>query len=675
VAQQQGRHEPEGSAEESTRIWIFHHLNVADVAVSRPFFPFQPLTLLDEHSPAPEPLLWRKETMFGNRFLSFAATGYFLYIGILVVFVASKAVGIHGIAWIFPTVLAFSLLGSSWLIRRSGTSWKDVLRRQALFLSVIAFSGGLATTFYDMSFDGRWYHQEGIIHLKDGFDPLREHLDESALPGGLWSIKEKGLQIVSGPTWINHYPKASEITAAAVYAFAGDIEVAKLFNFLLAFGAVSLLVGLFQRRAPGKRFQNLLLAVAMVANPVVISQLWTFYVDGQLYLLLLGMAGFLLLHATEGSRGWLLLAGMVAIGLANTKFTGLIYAVAVVVAYCGYVLIRNGWSGKFRSTVGILSFSLFLGGVVVGYNPYVRNLVEDGHPFHPVMGRNRIDIVGINAPMEFNRLGRLEKFLRSYGASSSNGFDMVDGRLPPKIPFSFHPHEFMEAAIWDARVGGFGPFFGGLLVCALLAWSWGLVQRLRGDGTIRTLLGIFVRLDSILLFCLATAFVIPELWWARYVPQLWVVPFLCWLTLPGVGRTGSLPSIGLGASTAIALAGSLGILIASVVQNGRSTLILERDFERLRRVDSPLQVHFGQCTADRLKYADRSIPIRPIALSASMVGRFRCELQYGGTIRYDDEALDRSLKTTGGGRELLGLYLRDRFVAPVEALLHLKDHR
>ena len=609
--------------------------------------------------------------MLETRALGFAGTTIFLYAGVLVVFVLAKAIGIEGIGWIFPVVLVAALAGSSLLARRSGSSWKEIRTRAGAFLAGVVLSGVAATLFYDVSFDGRWYHQEAIIRLDQGFDPLREELDKDSLPGGLWSIEATGKPITSGPTWINHYPKASEISAATVYAFSGDIEVAKLFNFLLAFGAFALLVGLFQGIWPGRPLLNGALAAALVANPVVISQLWTYYVDGQLYLLMVALGGFLLLHARTAAPGWLVLAGLAVVGLVNTKFTGLVYAVAIVGVHTGLWWWRTGWR---RPTWfdGILPLSLVIGSLVVGFNPYVRNIVLHGHPFHPVMGSRTIEIVGDNAAREFAGIGRLDKFLQCTFASTSGTFSMVDGRLPPKIPFTFAPAEFREAAMPDVRVGGFGPFYGGLLLCALVAWCVGLVQRLRGKGADPESRSVAFGIGATLALCLATAFAIPEMWWARYVPQLWAVPFLLWLTVRGSETTESVRRAGLATTCAIALAGSLGILVASVAQNGRWTLIVERDFDRLAGADAPLQVHFGQRTGDRLKYLDRSIAFVPFALPDSMSGPFSDTLFYGGVIRHSDPELARRLDASGGGIHLLRIYLRNRFVEPVLELLQPK---
>ena len=185
-----------------------------------------------------------------------------------------------------------------------------LFKLNALFLALLAASLYVASIFYDQSFDGRWYHQEGVIQLNRGFDPFRQTLDENSLPGHVWSIASTRMPMSSSPLWINHYPKGSEIVAASIFALRMGMEAAKGFNFLLLASAILLTYGTFLEYWPGRHRTAALLAAAIGLNPVVVGQLWSNYNDGQLYLLLVGLACALSLHHREGSRRWLVLAGL-----------------------------------------------------------------------------------------------------------------------------------------------------------------------------------------------------------------------------------------------------------------------------------------------------------------------------------------------------------------------------
>lgn len=603
-----------------------------------------------------------------HHLLSFASSGFLLHIALLVVFLAAKAAGIRGISWILPSCLAGVVALSCVLLRRRGIGWAKVGFSQGLFVAAVLLSGFIAGIFLDTSFDGRWYHQEGIIRLESGLDPLRETLAEDSLPGGLWSIRQVGARIASAPVWINHYPKATEIVAATVYASTGDIEVAKLFTILLALCVAALLRAIFLLLAPERRFTAAVAPIALVGNPIVVAQAWTNYTDGQLYLLLLGMAGFLILHWRTEDRNWLLMAGVASICLANTKFTGLVFAVGVWAAYLAWSILRRRRGSFVLEAFAASAVFLAVGSAVVGYSPYVRNLVGHGHPFHPVLGKDRIDIVGINEPARFAEEGRVFKLLQSAWAATSVDFHLSSGVIPPKVPFTFERQEFLDGSSPDTRIGGFGPFFGGLVLVSLIAYLAGLAARRPFTGGLRGALSAVTDIDACIVVVVASSLAIPEAWWARYVPQLWTLPFLCWLSIgPGIAIPG-LARRGIAACSIVALAGSAGILVATVVQTARGTLIAERDFLRMKGADGPLQVYLGQRTADRLKYQERGIPIRPVPTTAQMTGRFEETLLYGGIVRHEDEALHRRMSSGGMDRGTAKAWFQDRVEGSLVAL-------
>jgi len=223
--------------------------------------------------------------------LSIAGSGFTLQAAILLVFSVFKLVGIHSIAWVLPVSLAVTILATSGLLAsRNGLGISALFKLNALFLALLAASLYVASIFYDQSFDGRWYHQEGVIQLNRGFDPFRQTLDENSLPGHVWSIASTRMPMSSSPLWINHYPKGSEIVAASIFALRMGMEAAKGFNFLLLASAILLTYGTFLEYWPGRHRTAALLAAAIGLNPVVVGQLWSNYNDGQLYLLLVGLA-------------------------------------------------------------------------------------------------------------------------------------------------------------------------------------------------------------------------------------------------------------------------------------------------------------------------------------------------------------------------------------------------
>lgn len=79
--------------------------------------------------------------------------------------------------------------------------------------------------FYDVSFDGQWYHQDAIILLSEGWNPFHD------------------IALVNNQTsgncapYLNHYPKASWIAGACLYKFTNSIQIAKSFNLVFILSA------------------------------------------------------------------------------------------------------------------------------------------------------------------------------------------------------------------------------------------------------------------------------------------------------------------------------------------------------------------------------------------------------------------------------------------------------
>ncbi|MCM3560192.1 hypothetical protein M4D57_16620 [Brevibacillus borstelensis] len=183
--------------------------------------------------------------------------------------------------------LALGLL-SMWGMTRSFFPARTV----AAFLSTLA---GLALVLgislyvsahtYDLSWDGQTYHQEAIILLKDGWNPVYEQL-EAPTDAELAKLQGRELLTVF-ELWINHYSKGSWLLDSLLYKVTDQIEVSKIFNFILLFASFFLSAAAMLTAFPAKPKRAVILSLLLACNPVVVTQLITFYIDGQLASLIL----------------------------------------------------------------------------------------------------------------------------------------------------------------------------------------------------------------------------------------------------------------------------------------------------------------------------------------------------------------------------------------------------
>jgi hypothetical protein len=82
------------------------------------------------------------------------------------------------------------------------------------------------------------------------------------------------------------------------------------------------------------------------------------------------------------------------------------------------------------------------------------------------------------------------------------------------FPFDIGWKDFSIFYIHDVRVSGFGPFFSGALLLSIVLLFLVLIQK----NNLRLLIILFY--SAIIL----SLFVSPHTWWARYGPQLWLLP-------------------------------------------------------------------------------------------------------------------------------------------------------
>lgn len=402
---------------------------------------------------------------------------------------------------------AFLAVSTAFLLakRISPRPLRDILS----VCAIVALSAFAMGRIFDLSWDGQTYHQEAIFQLAHGWNPIWD----SPLP--VWH---------GDITWCNSYPKGIWLAQAVFFRVFGNLESAKAVAMSLFLS--SLLLGFAAARSldlkPGT---SLLIAAAAALNPVVFCQLPSFYVDGALGSLLLILLALAVLFFQAPQRRHLVTMLLALSILCVTKFTGVVYAVFFSV---GVGLSALLWK---RKLVKPLLVTTVLGGVLgflfLGFQPYVTNLRSHLHPFHPLAGSQRIDFMPAQLGPEFAAQPRILTLAESLFSTSTN-----DKAWPRwKIPFAVSRTELSEFGIPDIRIGGFGPWFGPVLGLSLLGVLFLFVYHSRQKSLPRsrrelgTSHGKFLWPGLLVLaVILASSLVNPGVFWARYVPQLWLIP-------------------------------------------------------------------------------------------------------------------------------------------------------
>lgn len=511
-------------------------------------------------------------------------TGSVLIVTIALVLIISSLgffVDSHVSSWQFP--VSFILAGALYYYVCKGY-YKDISTFiKSIFLSVtiIVVSIVVATYFYDVSYDGQTYHMEAIYQLKNGWNPFY-----SLLP------KENQLTI-----YINHYAKGVELPQSTIYSLTNYIESGKATNFILLAAAFCLCLSFLLSLNKISTIKCILISILLVLNPVVVNQLISTYVDGQLALLLLCFFTTAVWIVKDDNYYNIILLGAIIIISINVKFTGLIYVVIFNAALLGWLLFVR----DFRLFKKILYTTTIAGVIaifIVGYNPYVINTVKFMHPFYPLMGENKVDIMGYNLPSGFEGKNAFSKFFMSLFAHTDNVMPNNGRTVDLKFPFELNKADIVNASKIDARIAGFGPMFSGALFVSLVTL---FILIARHDDN-KKLLRNTVFIISVIII---SVFINPESWWARYVPQLWYFPIII-LIAAEVYKIRQLRLLKFIIYGALIL--NVSLTSIGIGWNVMMTQLINYQLETLKASKKPIEVYWDLCNSNRIRLMENNIP-------------------------------------------------------------------
>jgi hypothetical protein len=436
-------------------------------------------------------LLYKISEAIGKQIVLFLGLILF-YVSIFITFNAHIHPSIFYLSLI-TTILIFIVIQ----IKNIKVNYFEYTLSVLAFLFVVFLAFKIAPLYYDFSFDGQGYQQNGTISLKEGWNPL---YDEEL-----------------GDLWIDHYAKGNWYISAVFYAAFDQLELIKAYNVLMLLAAFFLLIAVLKSLHV---HVALIIPIALVtaANPVTITQLFTTYNDGLIGpALICLMIMIYFVFKRKSALNYCVLAAVIVI-ISNIKFTAFGYAVIVCGVPIVYMMlsynIRSWWNvfkNKYLHYVLITAGSFLLAILFVGSTSYVSNTIDHGHPFFPLAGEGKVDIMTPNMPQSLVGTSWGEKLFRSVFSETAN---FIEGEPKLKNPFTVSQDEIWSSGDVDIRVAGLGPLFGATLILTVLS-------------ALLTCLYIFKRENRFLwyvfLALVLTIAINPEPWWMRYIPQLWLV--------------------------------------------------------------------------------------------------------------------------------------------------------
>lgn len=419
------------------------------------------------------------------------------------------------ISLIVSTFLIYILLKKQKII-----NIKTILISIILPIVLIFSLINLVGKFYDYTWDGNMYHKAAISYLMEGWNPLKEDVNEydskSENPKDLleWSY-----------LWINHYPKASYLFGANVGVITNSNETGKSINILSIFVCFSFVLSFLIYKKKDKLF-SILFSIIVVSCTTIGSQIFTNFIDGLVYIYFFLLIWFFFANENQKylpKRDLYISYGLILMMLINIKFSS--FAYAGILCLCYYIwyiirLIKKDYNKKeFIRFTYVSIITLLISVFIVGLSSYPKNLLEKGNAFYPLMGEGKKEIMLQETLYYLEDASPIKKLIVSNYSEALNLSRASQAEARYKIPFSIHENELNETRTCDLRISGNGLLFSGIFTISLIVFIFYIIREIKNDKKNFILMIIPFGITIIM------AFTMQDLWWARYFPHIHLIVF------------------------------------------------------------------------------------------------------------------------------------------------------
>jgi hypothetical protein len=496
-------------------------------------------------------------------------------------------------AWQFPLAVVLALLFNYFAARYflAGDFLPVFISSSLVILLITGISIFISGLFFDISADGQMYHMESAIQMSAGWNPFRKELPLD----------------FNQAVWLNHYGKGVEDPQATIYAFTHRLETTKATNFIMLAASFCLSLSFFLRLNRFSFRKSILFSVLLAFSPVTFYQLLNTYVDGQLCSFLLCFIAVACLLYLDANRYFLMLLASILIMVINIKFTALVFG---GIFTCGMLFTFLACKKKqaFRRAFITSALATVFAVGVVGYFPYMINIVKYHDILYPGLPMLKSEALKFTPP-RLRNINQLSKFFISFFSHTDNLHLSVtkDPQIKPKIPFTLNKTDVFNASKpYVVFIAGMGPFFSGICLAAIIIfgfWLWRLENR-------KDALPLMIMSGTILFSVL----IISEAWYARYVPQLWFLPFIL-LIASEMYRTKTLNRLR-NILYVLALV-NISFCLASFPYVYYKTAQIKYELQQLKASNQTIPVEFTYFTSNRARFTEYRIPFREVKLPDS----------------------------------------------------------
>ena len=465
---------------------------------------------------------------------------------------------------VFYIIGIFSLVLSNFILQIK----RDFLIINIINIVFILIIGFISCQYIDLTFDGQAYHQEIMIQISKGWNPVYESIN----------------MLNSQNLWVNHYPRSYEVLASFFYNITNSIALVKLVN--IVFFILSFFYSFLFFKEKFKKKKALIIAFIIACNPVVLIQLTTNLNDGFLYSTTI--ISFFAYALSKKRKTYIIDFLLSLILLINVKFTGLIFGVILCLLFLLELIFIEKENKKiiFKN---LLLLCLIVSPFLIA--PYGKNFIEKGHPFYPLMGKEKVDIATYYVPDVLKEKNRFSKLIYTNFVSIGN---RSDSQL--KIPFSFTLNELQKMRNGGPRVGSFGVWWGGILIISMLYYFIGVIKVRKQFK--------FSKYEFLIAVIISLMFLNKAGWWLRYTPYFWLVPLFLFLSIDRYKKQ----TKGLGLLFVLVAVNAGLTLVVSLGLRYKDSREFEKELTRLSDSGKEYKIDFGAYLGNKALFNEYSIP-------------------------------------------------------------------
>ncbi len=303
--------------------------------------------------------------------------------------------------------------------------------------------------------------------------------------------------------------------ASYVYLLSDSLESVKAINLIILFSSLAITVFTFLIFLPEKKIVAVIISVIAVLNPVWITQSTQFYIDGFTSELFLILICLILIYIKGNHNGYILLSLLLgSVLLLNTKGSSLLFIPLIMVMFS--VLVWLFCRNKTRDLIIFLVILLGLS-CAMGFSPYMENYIKFKSPLGPDFNEETIQLSSVSYTQHYidytndnvpDWLLPRDLFIRSLFSPVSQNYEGI------KNPFDINLQE-LENLTGENKINGYGPFCGLIILLSLLTLFIIIINKKNHDVIILLICTLFIFL---------TVIFHPACWWARFVPQFFLIP-------------------------------------------------------------------------------------------------------------------------------------------------------